>query len=540
MSETCVLTPMSNNELPPCVVQPGESAMVGRLIENDLCLPVESVSRRHATILMRGPRWYVIDLGSKASTKLNNVVLEPHHPTPLSDGDVVQFGPVSYRVRIGDHGAVRASMSDDDDETSTSFASVTAPSDDMANQRLTLLSDVIERFVAVPDEQSLYDVALQTAIDGSGFARAAFIRPIGSDGAIELVASARRGDADDQSFTFSSSLVKKAANGEIVTLRGRAGQQSVTEQSIVQLQIHSALCAPMFFAGTIEGFLYLDARGEESEVAPDAAAFCRLLSRAFALALSSVRRIDLERRQQRLAAELRAARHVQQMMMPSMFGAFGSIEYAVKTRPGVIVAGDLFDIFTLPDGRQMICFGDVSGHGVDAGLIMALVQSYLHARLCETGDLTQCVKGLNAYIQGRTDESRFVTLWVGALSSDGRLEYIDAGHGYAAFGRGGNVTLGDSADHIPVGIFADHAYTTAERTLSPGDQIILFSDGLVEQTDPSQDQFGKERLIALLQSDVTPTAMVEHVFDSIQAFASHVPWNDDATIATIRFAGTSK
>lgn len=537
MPATLQLTPVDADSTPVCVVAPDKPASIGRLVENDLCIPVESVSRRHATILAHDEQWFAVDLASKAFTRLNNVTLKPHQPTPLSDGDIIHFGPAGFRITIGHRDAVAANLLDDDDDTQTSLTRETPPVDEYANQRLTLLSEVIERFVAVPDEQSLYDVALQTAIDGSGFARAAFLRPIGRDGAVEIVATARRGPDDGKPFSISRSLVVKAADGDIITLRTRSDQdQIVTGQSIVQLRIHTALCAPLFFADSIEGFLYLDARGNERDVAPDAASFCRLLSRAFALALSSVRRLELERRQQRLQAELHTARHVQQVMMPPTHGTMAFLEYAAHTQPGVIVAGDLFDIYPLHDDRIAVCFGDVAGHGIDSALIMALAQSFLHARLKHSGDVASAVTELNRYLVERLEDGRFVTLWVGAFSADGRVEYVDAGHGYAAFDSAEGFELSGPASNIPVGILDDRIYTSTMRQFGAGARIVLYSDGMIEQTNATGEPFGGDRLQALLRVSTDPRADVASIFESVRAFSAGASWNDDATVVAVRYA----
>ncbi|MEM7227173.1 MAG: SpoIIE family protein phosphatase [Planctomycetota bacterium] len=517
-------------------LEPGGFAHVGRLVENELCLPVETISRRHAKLFARDGAWFLVDLGSKAGTELNGVPLAPHRPTPLNHADSIAFGPCDYRVSIGTREAVIAApLVDDTAESRTRLSHEPALKDDYANQRLTLLSEVIERFVAVPDEAALYEVALQTAIDGSGFARAAFLRPIGTSSDVELVAQALRDSSDPTSFSFSRSLVRQAAAGDIVMMRGSDDAQVVTGQSIVQLQIHSALCAPMFFGDTIEGFLYLDARGEEQAIAPDAASFCRLLSRAFALALSSIRRSELERRQQQLQADLQAARHVQQVIMPAPSGTVGLLDYALRTVPGMVVAGDLFDIFTLDNERTIMLLGDVAGHGIDSALVMALGQSFLHATLSTTGDLCSSVNELNRYLADRTDEGRFVTLWVGMFHADGTLEYVDAGHGHGAFiDPDGSIRPFDPSPNIPIGILDDHQFTSVTCQAKPDSRVFVYSDGVIEQTNAEGDAYGRERLLERLQGRRAAHDEVNAMFDDVAQFAANVPWSDDTTMVSVR------
>src|SRR5205814_10676781 len=122
-------------------------------------------------------------------------------------------------------------------------------------------------------------------------------------------------------------------------------------QSIASLGIHSALCAPIVFGAAVVGFLYFDARGQESPVHPEAAGFCQAISRMCGLAMANLKRAELELRQRRLEADLTAAREAQQLIMPPNAGTIGRIRYALRSRPGRTVAGDLFDLVELDDGR---------------------------------------------------------------------------------------------------------------------------------------------------------------------------------------------
>ena len=105
------------------------------------------------------------------------------------------------------------------------------------------------------------------------------------------------------------------------------------------------------------------------------------------LALSNLKRVDLEHRQRRLEEEVQAAREAQLLILPPEHGVVGGIEYAMRMRPGQFVAGDLFEVIALDEHRTAVCIGDVAGHGVDAGVLMAASQSHLNAALQQLRDL---------------------------------------------------------------------------------------------------------------------------------------------------------
>jgi len=133
-------------------------------------------------------------------------------------------------------------------------------------------------------------------------------------------------------------------------------------QSIAELEIHSALCVPVGLGGSVTGYLYLDARGRESQVRSDAASFCESLAIAYGLSVANIQRAELSSRQAEMHAELTAAREVQQLSCADR-GVVGCISYAARSLPGSFVAGDLFDVVDVAGEGVAMCLGDVSGMG---------------------------------------------------------------------------------------------------------------------------------------------------------------------------------
>src|SRR5262249_19080875 len=159
--------------------------------------------------------------------------------------------------------------------------------------------------------------------------------------------------------------------------------------------------------------LYLDARGTHRDVAPDAAAFCQVIARLCGLALSNLKRVELEQRQRHLEAEVQAAREAQLLILPPEHGVVGSVQYAMRMRPGHFVAGDLFDVLELDEHRVAVSIGDVAGHGVGAAVLMAASQSHLSAALQRHRDPAIAIAEVNRYLTERSTPHRFVSLWVG-------------------------------------------------------------------------------------------------------------------------------
>jgi sigma-B regulation protein RsbU (phosphoserine phosphatase) len=302
------------------------------------------------------------------------------------------------------------------------------------------------------------------------------------------------------------------------------------------LNIRSAICAPIHVDNEVVGVLYLDTRGGEKPIQRDAAAFCVGLCQLGGMALANLRRAELARKEKEMRDELKAARAAQQQMLPDPQGEIGPIRYGLVAVPGMIVAGDMFDIIPLGDTCALVMLGDVMGKGAAAGLMMATVQTYFRARCQPTSDLAQLMSEANAYFFDRFKGQGFVTLWIGRFESPNRLTYVDAGHGHwgmAQTGHGfGEV---DSLGGPPIGAFPTAEYEAGELELPTGDRIILYSDGLTEQHDEQGKLFETTVGLTCLTNSCSANDDVRLLLEAQDAFRGSVPLSDDLTIASIEW-----
>lgn len=552
------LTGEGGGEYRTFTVRPETPALIGRSPTCDVCLPDERVSRKHATLLFRHPVWFVVDHGSGHGTYINGSRVVPNTPTPVEPGDLVRIATWTFRVFVGSIAPPAARTIDDSHDASARITSVGAlRMQSQSAKCLRLLAESMSTFNNAAHEDELAQAALKTALEGSGYARAAILSRTGADGAamsplaegkwgdagsgnsqgesVSVLASLRVKAEDTSEFIFSGSLVKQASTGQTAILTGTS---TVATHSIADLSIHSALCAPVFLGDTIEGYLYLDARGAEATAHQEAATFCQAVARAYGLALANLKRRELERRQAALQSELHAAREAQQFILPPLDGDLGWLSYALRMRPGLFVAGDLFDVVPLENGQIAVCFGDVAGHGVGSAMLMAATQSHLNAQIRATGDPASALMSVNQYLADRLSPGRFVTIWLGVFSQDGTLHYVDAGHGYWLIKDSmGNVTTAAAARGIPVGIFADTKFHAERMQLAPGTRLVLFSDGVVEERDNEGAEFGPSRLAEALRTSATEREDVTRIFAALDGHNQSVTLHDDASAASIHFRG---
>ncbi len=514
------------------VISGNGPVLIGRARECDVCLPDPSVSRRHTSLVRRDDRWFVVDLGGRHGTTLNGVKLDPEKPAVAAEGDFVGIGPYTFRFVVGVPRPTTLARTQHDLDADTIVERVPEKEiGSLAQRRLALLIDGASMIHKSQDEQALAEAILQLALAGTGYPRAAVIRPAGSADEVEVIAS-QDVKAVKGEFSFSTSLLREASSGQIARLTKRSDHQ--LGQSIERLGITGALCAPIVLDASVVGYVYLDSRGDEQAGYADAAGFCHAVARLAGLALSNLKRAELQQRQNRLEEDLRGAREAQAFLCPKGEGVFGRLRYAVESFPGRFVAGDLFDIFAIDDRRVAICFGDVTGQGATAAILMAAVLSHLRAALARYGEPTQAVKDVNRYITESSPAHMFCSLWVGVFDgSTGVLSYVDAGHGHWFIRRNSR-----PIEHAPkpggllVGIEGEYPYEPLDLALGARDRIVLYSDGIIEQVSPDGEAFENARALEVLQTTGSVAEDVASIFKALKEFAVSA-LDDDTTVASI-------
>ena len=520
------------------VVPPPGGVTIGRGVSADVRLPDVSVSRTHARVEPDGEGWAVTDLGSTHGTFVNGNRLEPQAPSPLHDRDQLRVGPWTFLVeRAGERRS----------PTSVTFTDAGGPGRvqrvpqfelaQLAQQRLDLLIECAARVNAASDEEVMAAAALESALAGTGYARAAFVRNKLDDESVEIAGYRSTVGDDAGELHLSRSMLQEAARGEPVrltadTTRSRADYG----QSIVEYGIHSALCAPVLVGSAVEAFLYLDARGAENTVQQDAAAYVQAVARISGLALSNIRRQKLEREQALLTAELGAAREAQQLIMPPTSGRHGWLAYTLATKPGRHVAGDLFDVLPLGEGPDapVACFlGDVAGKGVGAAIAMATVQTFLRVALRNDPEPARVVELVNRHLAERLAGGRFVSLWLGVIDPGAQqIRFVDAGHGHwLVRPPGGDPEAVACKGGLPLGIMAEAVYETECCPFTPGSRVLIYSDGVTEQPGPDGTMFGLERAVEALGSARSASEDVRALDRAVRDFAQTDALADDFTVA---------
>ena len=283
-------------------------------------------------------------------------------------------------------------------------------------------------------------------------------------------------------------------------------------------------------------FLIADFADSEVEAQNDLI-FIETLGNILAVAIRNRQLFQETMEQESLRRELEVAEAIQKQLLISDFSRFDDLDVYGMNEAHDRVGGDFYDLIKKENDITFICIADVAGKGIGAALLMSNLQANLRALCAQYNDLPIIITELNRILYGITVGEKFVTLFLARLDTRRRtLHYINAGHNYPIFlhqGRPQRLDIGC----ILLGIMPELQTESGTLTFDPGDRLFMFTDGVVEQTNPQEEMFGGEKVVAeLLQNpDHGAEEMVLHMQKVLRQFAAQVEPADDITMLCVTF-----
>ena len=265
---------------------------------------------------------------------------------------------------------------------------------------------------------------------------------------------------------------------------------------------------------------------------------------------------------QRTAAELDIATQIQMSAVPHDFSSFTerfALDIAGFMRPAREVGGDFYDVFEVGERGVAFVIGDVSGKGVPAALFMMRAQSLLRQYLLETNDMGTAFTLANRQLCERNDAMLFVTAFACVVDTEtGEVRYANAGHNPPVLKQSGKLCYLKCRPGLVLGAMDVVKYREGRFACSPGDGLLLYTDGVSEAANAAEELYGEERLLeTLAQTDApdgegasagsdAPTAAgaaaassaqvaVDSLVASVDAFAGAAPQADDITMLAFRW-----
>jgi phosphoserine phosphatase RsbU/P len=240
---------------------------------------------------------------------------------------------------------------------------------------------------------------------------------------------------------------------------------------------------------------------------------------------------------ERLKSEVMLARDIQQALLPTTTPRLRDVEIRGQMISSSEVGGDYFDYFVLDDRRVVVAIGDVMGKGVPAAMLMASLQAVFKNRALKGGLAPhELNRELNDYMIDHAKPGQFATFFCGVLdlatstftfSSAGQCPALLSTNGYIdRLGNGGTV----------LGANKNEPYVEGSVAFHPGDLLLLYTDGVIEQMSPTGEQYGEERLVDFLRANrnLPPDRLQNALLSDVLAFGEGLQHDDITSVIAVR------
>lgn len=576
----------------------GESLVVGRAATADLVIEDLFLSRHHSRFFRRGDRLFVEDLGSRNGTLVNGRVIG--EPTEVRPGDAVQISGSVLTVAParpatagapgapgtpaanganganGAHASVRSDPSDRSDPSNSSnraghfaasdlggdvaegdgtvmmgrdAAAIFRPAAELLGgaqsaahyaEQLKILNEVHHALSRPIHQGALLELILDRVFD--------HLRPEqgviylkGADGGLYPQASRSVGGVQDE-LLASRSLAREVAGRGLaaLVLDAQTDARFAGAQSITLSGVRSLLAAPLLESGD-GGTLGMIVLGSKITVRQFTEADMALLVSLASVAALYLRNLALaeeaaERR--RLAGELELARQIQLALLPTQLPALPGYDLYAGNQPSRGVSGDFYAVTPRAGGAECVfVIADVSGKGMAASLLTASLEAFAAGPIEDGLAAEDICARLSRLLFRRTPPAKYATAFIGVLDlATGACRYANAGHNPPLLVRATGEVEPLAATGVPIALLPGAEYTADTIALAPGDTLVLYTDGIAEATDPEDQEYGDQRLAAILvRHRADPCPILAGALEAdLESFVRGTPFADDRTLILLR------
>ena len=543
-----------------------DESLIGRLPRCAIVLDPHGVSREHAKIRRDGDRFFVIDLNSRNTTKLNEKTLTPMKEHPLIEGDRLNICDVEmvfcfkYPPDEPTHDGLPDVVIQEDGGDATLHTLDASRSDFVMSQvrpeeKLRAILEISRSLSSNLKLESLAPKILDSLANVFPQAERVFLALVKSDDPKRTIRQKfhkiretkrpgvrglmGRTPTDETQLNISRSLLNHVLGQKKAVLSQDAGNVSnlPTSASIADLKIRSVMCAPLVTPdGQTLGIIQLDTSDRKQFSQDDLDVLASVASQA-AIALQNATMHENLLARERIDRDLKLAEQVQKRFLPQTTPKIPGYEFFAFYNAAYEVGGDYYDFVPLGQDRVAIALGDVSGKGVSAALMMAKFSGDTRFCILTHDGPGSAAQTLNAQLCAAGIEEKFITLSLGVLDTNAHtFSLISAGHLPVIVKRAdGRIDLvGDEIASYPLGVVEECTYPMAVIQISPGDVVIVHSDGVTDSRSPKEELYDSKETPRLLErvrkSSGGPEAIGKSILQEIREFSAGQRQADDITL----------
>lgn len=527
---------------------------MGRGSRNDIDLNDHSVSREHAEIVVAGDRVELRDLGSSNGTYVNQRSVTDS--VEVRPGDMIRFGsleltllsegisvtpapstvPGAHTEMISLREQTQVSMQD-----SLSLEEARGGRSAPTGVDQTLLRVVSEagQILVVPHPLGeTFDLVLGLVERAIPARRILLLLTDTPDGSLAIRAARPSTELAGEELMLSRTVVETVLHDQATLLLNDAQSDPrfQSQESVILQNLRAAMVAPLFDNAQVIGLLYAD--GDDPRIHYDRnqlRAFT-LLANLIAVKITNTRLLEAQREKERMEQEAAEAAQVQQQLLSTELPSIPGYEIIARQIPCFEVAGDLYEVTELEDGRVAIVVGDVTGKGMGAALLMSNVIAALRVLYQELPELSTLAERLHRQLLRSSDEIHFVTLFLGLLDPQThRLEYINAGHNAPFLMCGDDEPETLPATGMPMGLLPGATYETRFVDLPAGSLLCVFSDGIPEAM-VGEEFYGEDRFLQSAKERYHQPLdeIADGALQDVQDFLGDHRLEDDVTLVLLR------
>jgi phosphoserine phosphatase RsbU/P len=525
---------------------------IGRSARSDVCIPDAFASRLHAEVRKEGDSFWLQDLGSANGTRYNGAPVKTS--VPLFSGGEIQIGEttivfddqkasgVSGSTLISDHTEAL------DPSKTISFQHRKIPTTELLkgqfssrNDLLGLISKVgVALLSASGLDETLNQVASLVFEAVPAERCVIMLRDEENEGAMKIKVARIRGKEDViEEVRVSRTVMEEVLkNGKSVLTADAQHDPRFASQTMALSGIRSVLAVPLSVdERDVFGLIYADSPTYEATFSEEHLNILTTLASVASIRVENATLLESRIERERMEHELGLATEIQQRFQPSGPPLVPGYEFQGISFSCYEIGGDYYDFIERHDGKMLIALGDVSGKGTAAALLMSSVHAAIHAQVSAKSSLDQTISSVNQYLAENTPANRFVTMFAAELDpATGVLKYINAGHNPPLIGRVDGTIVQLSSGGFPLGIMPTAEFEMGETILNPGESLVVYSDGVSEANNIKDEEFGMERLSAVIQNNLSSSAsgMRDKVESALSAFTLTAPANDDITLVIVK------
>jgi serine phosphatase RsbU (regulator of sigma subunit)/pSer/pThr/pTyr-binding forkhead associated (FHA) protein len=531
---------------------------IGRQPENDLIIRDTRASRTHARIVIEQGEYVIEDCGSRHGTFVNGKKITRQ---PLHTSDRIELGAQdSYQLIFALDGAELKRLVDQMGEQAGVLE--TAASPHAVGGNLGKLRAILDLARTVQSSFSVDDVlasVVDTALTITGAERG-FLMLRNAEGLETRVARHKRGHhLHDSDLRVPREVLHRALQHrrELLSMNfDPLGTDDTRPQnSVADLELRSVICVPLVRIRTGQGdatsmlatgnetvgVLYMDSRLSAADLTGGNRELLQTLAIEASTVLENARLLVEERAKQQMDEELQLARTIQQSLLPGKLPSEGWMRAAASSVASREVGGDYYDVTAVDPRCWCVVVADVSGKGVGSALLASLLQGALITATGVPEGLLRRVVRLNQFLLDRTGGEKYATLFYSLLHDDGRLSYVNAAQCPPIVIRAQGERIELEATGMPVGLMEGAEFTLESLQLSPGDLVVIYSDGVTEAQNQNREFFGKKRLNEILRAHAKESCSAIHdaIQEGVAAFTEGAPQSDDITVVVLEYRGAA-